>query len=685
MAVDLEGYERAYRLRSSADGELLRQIFGEKELEGLNKTNPALIETARAYFPHLTSSTYERLIREPDTLQLEKDRCEREMEQLAVQNYSAFISNAEVTKAVRQEFVGIQKHLDDMVQMMQPVQSSIEEFQAAAAGLGIRRSALRNVQQQHGLLVDLLELPQLLDACIRNQMYDESLELLSYCGTMFQGHEARGEDIPAMANLQEQVAVQRTNLHNSLVAQLKTDIHLPACVRIIGFLRRLQQHSEDELRRLFVEHRGSFLEGHKQQVEALRASRGSVVTALNKAAELLRDKVFEIGMQYQALFGQEDGPLCVWLSEQIMWLVGLLQAHVLPPQGAQAQRAQLPDPSARRAGAGPAGLRGASNTARIDAAALLMVLRQCLHASSTLKRLGGHFFPAVAGIFEARMEHHVCEMLDVGILTFQAELGRYDWVASTALAGGGAGAAPSMAGGESAPSQAGQSWLHPQALELTRHRPLAVFTNDLVQVFNEIRQCTLYGLRVQVVHHCYECLIGAVNLLRSIASSPPFQAGSAKANEFSRLCAHFAHILTPLVAAHLDLIFGTSARLDTAAVVASMVPDLLPQAEVELAMPPEAEGGSWEAPAAQQATVSQAPAVAVDAAAASPPVSGAENIPASMPAAASPAPAPPGPTAAAQPAATAAPAVPAVPAVTAAPAVPVTASAAATAAAPEEL
>lgn len=251
MAVDLEGYERAYRLRSSADGELLRQIFGEKELEGLNKTNPALIETARAYFPHLTSSTYERLIREPDTLQLEKDRCEREMEQLAVQNYSAFISNAEVTKAVRQEFVGIQKHLDDMVQMMQPVQSSIEEFQAAAAGLGIRRSALRNVQQQHGLLVDLLELPQLLDACIRNQMYDESLELLSYCGTMFQGHEARGEDIPAMANLQEQVAVQRTNLHNSLVAQLKTDIHLPACVRIIGFLRRLQQHSEDELRRLF--------------------------------------------------------------------------------------------------------------------------------------------------------------------------------------------------------------------------------------------------------------------------------------------------------------------------------------------------------------------------------------------------------------------------------------------------
>jgi len=31
-----------------------------------------------------------------------EDRCEREMEQLAVQNYSAFIGSAEVTQGVKQ-------------------------------------------------------------------------------------------------------------------------------------------------------------------------------------------------------------------------------------------------------------------------------------------------------------------------------------------------------------------------------------------------------------------------------------------------------------------------------------------------------------------------------------------------------------------------------------------------------
>merc|ERR1719277_2596468 len=263
--------ERAgYRLRSSADDALLQQVFGDQGLEELSTSRPELLETARSYFPHLTSSTYERLAREPDTLQLEKDRCEREMEQLAVQNYGAFIGSAKVTQAVRGELGTVQRHLDSVMETIGPMQAAIQEFQEASAGLGMRRTALRSVLQQHSGLLELLELPQLLDACIRNHMYDESLELLAYCSNIFRAHESRTEEIAVLTTLREQVAVQRANLHGSLVAQLKTDIHLPACVRVIGFLRRMQRHSEDDLRSLFLEHRGSFLESHKQHVEMLR-------------------------------------------------------------------------------------------------------------------------------------------------------------------------------------------------------------------------------------------------------------------------------------------------------------------------------------------------------------------------------------------------------------------------------
>ncbi|CAJ1364865.1 unnamed protein product, partial [Effrenium voratum] len=571
MAVDLEGYQRAWRLRHSADDGLMRQVFGE-ELAEMQKNQPALLDVARTYFPHLTSSTYEALAREPDNLRVEKDRCEREMEQLAVQNYSAFIGSAEVMQGVKQELSSIQTHLKEMAEILEPTQDTISELQEKAAGLSTRRGALRNVLAQHGQVVELLELPQLLDACVRNQMYEESLELLAFCHSLLQAHDARGEEIGVLTSIKDQVAVQRANLREALASQLKTDIHLPACVRIVGFLRRCMRHSEEELRKLFIEHRSKFLESHKQQVELLRHSRGSVGTALRNAADLLRTHVYDIGTQYKALFPQDDGPLGAWLNSQVMWFVSLLRQHVLPS-----------GPSAK----------GSALAAKIDAAQLTTVLRQCVHASSTLKRLGGHFFPAVSGIFEARMESYCREMLDAALLTFHAELGRYDWVPSTALSSG-----------ESA------GWLHPQALELTRHRPLAVLTNDIVQVFNELRQCTLYGLRVSVVTHCYECGMASVNLLRSVLASQSIRPGSPKAAEFHKLCRNFADILMPLVASHLEALFGSFARLDVGAIVGSMVPDLITEylPEPELSELPEEEPAE-----AAEADAAEAEAEAADA------------------------------------------------------------------------
>lgn len=113
LEADLEGYQRAWRLRHAADDQLLLQVFGE-ELPELQKSSPALLEAARCYFPQLTSSTwlgvvlgkwaarYEALAREPEQLRVEKERCEREMEQLAVRNYGAFIGSAEVSQGVEQ-------------------------------------------------------------------------------------------------------------------------------------------------------------------------------------------------------------------------------------------------------------------------------------------------------------------------------------------------------------------------------------------------------------------------------------------------------------------------------------------------------------------------------------------------------------------------------------------------------
>ena len=59
------------------------------------------------------------------------------------------------------------------------------------------------------------------------------------------------------------------------------------------------------------------------------------------------------------------------------------------------------------------------------------------------------------------MEHRVCELFDLALMTLHAELGRYDWVPSTALAGS------TVAGGAAGDDRhGGLAWLHPQALHL---------------------------------------------------------------------------------------------------------------------------------------------------------------------------------------------------------------------------
>eukprot|EP00439_Symbiodinium_sp_Y106_P016315 s2518_g2.t1 len=193
-AVDLEGYQRAWRLRhGSADDELMRQVFGQ-ELDELQKKSPQLLDVARSYFPHLTSSTYEALAREPDSLRMDKDakRAVEHSSQLARDGRTPGARPGEIEPGIKQ--------------------------QAWAHG-----ELPCGMLTQHGALLELLELPQLLDACVRNQMYEESLELLAFCKSLLQAHEARGEDIHVLTHIKDQVAVQRTNLRDSLAAQLKTE------------------------------------------------------------------------------------------------------------------------------------------------------------------------------------------------------------------------------------------------------------------------------------------------------------------------------------------------------------------------------------------------------------------------------------------------------------------------------
>mmetsp|Transcript_45614 Transcript_45614/g.138615 ORF Transcript_45614/g.138615 Transcript_45614/m.138615 type:complete len:754 (-) Transcript_45614:173-2434(-) len=140
----------------------------------------------------------------------------------------------------------------------------VKSASVALAALAERHRLRRRTLLQHSSLLELLELPSLMDACVRSNLYDEALSIAGFANTLERRHllsdHHEEDDIglgsskasallarqkqpqkknDVVVNVVSEVRRREVDLRRHLLHRLRADVTMPQCLEVVTALRRL--------------------------------------------------------------------------------------------------------------------------------------------------------------------------------------------------------------------------------------------------------------------------------------------------------------------------------------------------------------------------------------------------------------------------------------------------------------
>ena len=438
-----------------------------------------------AYVRELTSYSMSRLEREPTLLQDKQTEIQRSIEQLAVSNYRTFVDTAEAVHAAHQSVVELEAGLGLLEAELPRFATKCSEFVTRSAGTRQQQQLNRLMIDNQVALLELLEIPQLMDTCVRSALFDEALDLYHYATALVRRHPTIG----VIADILHEMTATKKQMEASLLTLLSAQIQLSQCLKIVSYLRRLDGYDEATLRQQFLTCREQYL--HTLQSSIAGASGSSVSSGggagsgsslaggyeyLSKFLDSQRVHLFDIVTQYRAIFvddtvaadeeGSDDGGLLYrWIHHRVSILLDTLAK-------------QLP--------------------AITEGSYIYNLIEQCSYCGASLARVGIDFRPMLPPLFEQCVMQMFKQSMEGCVDALLLGMNEYGWwVSSRELARMGLPVDKNGA--------------------LMSYPPLIMAANVMIAAFNRLRHCALLSLASSISAHTERVLFDLTAALRNYA------------------------------------------------------------------------------------------------------------------------------------------------------------------------
>ena len=432
---------------NSAGAPSLLELFADAALAGPPQS--------LAYLNDIPTLSLQDLVREPSVLASEAALLTTELTSLCHREYPTFLHVHSTAKTLTASFDSLSSSLSSFLSILPDLDASCRTFTLTARPILAERNKAALVLENHDKLMDILEIPQLIDTCVRNGAYQDASDLASHTTDLAK----RFLDVSIIRSVEEEVKHSIRMMMAQLLTVLREPVKLPALHTAVKFLRKMGPWTEEELAAIFLASRNAHLDSALATLERDLADPSRYI---RKYVEAFRENVHDVVNQYSTIFLDPSSPsqdprklrqfLLLFAQDKIDTLLHRLDTY-------------LPQVE--------------------DATSLTSLLTQLTYCSQSFSRIGLDFRSLLTTPFSTAVLTSSRSAFDAAATQLQASISeaeRTNKAPSSWLLSGSPASVPPFPN-----SVDPNSSTHVPPLILASFPPLAIYLNALLTTFNTIR------------------------------------------------------------------------------------------------------------------------------------------------------------------------------------------------------